>query len=223
MAGAAITDALTRRATGPRAIVDVSGPAFTAIDLRVAKMVTRPEVAQLIIDVAQPVATQVARQIWEPINHEVAQHISHPIAIPGYGQHDATRLAFYDALRERGVDVSELRPFMEIAQSCGWWWPFDDVCVLCERPSLLARDELGHLHSANGPAVLYPDGWSVHAWHGVRVPATTILHPELITLAQIEREANDDLRQVLMARYAVAERSSAAPGVWRTLRPDVVH
>jgi len=30
------------------------------------------------------------------------------------------------------------------------------------------------LHSETGAAILYPDGWGIHAWHGTRIPAEWI-------------------------------------------------
>ena len=42
----------------------------------------------------------------------------------------------------------------------------EDGVVLCDRPSLLALDAGGRLHSERGPAVRYRDGWAVWARHG---------------------------------------------------------
>jgi hypothetical protein len=215
MAGAAVASALISRARDLRVAVDIMHRVRATIAQGLATIMPA-EVALVTTDVAHPVAAQITRQIWEPINHEVSQHVDHLIPIPGYGQHDAPRLAFYEALAMAGLDVSELDPFMEIAQSCGWWWSFGDACVLCERASCLARDQRGELHSANGPAVMYPDGWSLYAWHGVPVQAATIVRPELITLAQIENETNPAVRHVLLTRYHDGRRRDKS-------RPNVVH
>jgi hypothetical protein len=167
MAGAAIADSLVRRARRPRATADVVSAVAGAVTGRASKLIARQVAKYVGSNVVHQVARQVAGQVWGPLKREIGQHISRRIASARYGQHDAHWLAFYDALGQCGMDVSRLDGLTEIASSCGWWWPFDDVCVLTERHSLLARDEHGRLHSSHGPAVVYPDGWLVYAWHGV--------------------------------------------------------
>jgi hypothetical protein len=48
------------------------------------------------------------------------------------------------------------------------------------------------------------DGWGVYAVHGVSVPAWTIEHPELVTVARIEAERNAELKRVMVDRYGMA-------------------
>lgn len=47
--------------------------------------------------------------------------------------------------------------------------------VMSERPVVHRRDADLRLHCDDGPALVYPDGLSVWAWHGRRVPADLIL------------------------------------------------
>jgi hypothetical protein len=68
---------------------------------------------------------------------------------------------------------------------------------------ILRRDERGRLHSENGPALQYPDGFAIWAWHGLRVPADLIVHPELITTKRITQEQNAELRRVMLERYGL--------------------
>jgi hypothetical protein len=77
----------------------------------------------------------------------------------------------------------------------------EGICVLSERHNALNVDDRGRLHSANSPAMSYPDGYAIHAWHGIRVPPDVIEQPEGITLARIEREENAEVRRVMMERY----------------------
>ena len=63
---------------------------------------------------------------------------------------------------------------MAAANHCGWWWPFAGAVIITERPSEMHRDVSHRLHCETGPALRYPDGWSIHAWHGVRVPGEWI-------------------------------------------------
>ena len=81
---------------------------------------------------------------------------------------------------------------MRVAESAGWWWPFAGAVILTERPTQIHRDQLGRLHCETGPALLYPDGWGFHAWHGVRVPAWVVDSP---TVQQIAQEPNAEIRR----------------------------
>jgi hypothetical protein len=212
MAGAAIANSLVRRASRSRAAADVMNPVAGALTDCASNSVARDVAKHVGTEVVHQVASQVAGQVWGPLKRQVAQHTL-PVASARYGQHDAHWLAFYDVLGQCGMDVSPLDGLAEIAASSGWWWPFDDVCILTERHSFLARDEHGRLHSAVGPAVVYPDGWLVYAWHGVCVRAATILQPELITVAEIQRETDADIRRVLVARYGFVRNQDESRAV----------
>jgi hypothetical protein len=123
------------------------------------------------------------------------------------GQHDAGALALIDLL-DRAVGLHPGQPLtgqLLIGRSAGWWWPFEQVAILTERPCRLAmaRDEQGRLHHPTGPVVAYPDGWGIWAWHGVRVPRQVIERPDAITVSQIRTTRNLEVRRVLMERYGL--------------------
>ncbi len=202
MAGAITAASVTRRRQRPGL------PAAAEVRSQVTCQVTRTASkrrgsrvsTRVRTEVMDHVERQVAGRVWGPVRRQIEQ-VERPTAGAGYGQHDAHWIAFYDALGQVGVDVSPLDGLTEIAAACGWWWPFKNLCILTERHSRLECDLRGRLHAPAGPAVVYPDGWSVYAWHGVGVAAATILHPEMITIAQIKREANAHVRRVLIERY----------------------
>jgi Domain of unknown function (DUF6745) len=123
------------------------------------------------------------------------------------GQHDAGALALIDVL-DRAVGLRPGQPLagqLLIGRSAGWWWPFEQVVILTERPCAmeLARDEQGRLHYPTGPLVEYPDGWAVWAWHGVRVPRQLIERPDTITVEQIRATRNLEARRLLLERYGL--------------------
>ncbi len=102
-------------------------------------------------------------------------------------------------------------------ESACWWYPHRDFVIVCERPSVIHRELVRpdvtrgwgshRLHCATGPAVAWPDGWGVYSIHGVRVPFKKrhiVEQPELITIADIETEANAELRRVMIDRYGPA-------------------
>lgn len=115
---------------------------------------------------------QVRDQVWGQVWGQVGGQVGDQVGRAVYGQHDAGWLAFYDYFRVHcGLDApARLLGLNQVAQSSSWWWPFRGAVVLTERPTTLRRDGQTRLHGESGPALLYPDGWGIWAWHGVRVP-----------------------------------------------------
>jgi hypothetical protein len=89
---------------------------------------------------------------------------------------------------------------MELARAAGWWWPYRSAVVICERPVRLLQDDRGLLHGEGGPAIVYPDGWSIWAWHGVRVPRRVIERPEAVPAAEVLAEPDPEVRRVMIER-----------------------
>ncbi|HEY7201792.1 MAG TPA: hypothetical protein VIC57_16340 [Candidatus Dormibacteraeota bacterium] len=112
-------------------------------------------------------------------------------------------LAAYDFLgRVCGVEaVERLSGLMELSRAAGWWWwPQRGAVVLSERPERLQLDDQGRLHGARGPALAFPDGWSLWAWHGVRVPRAVIENPESLPAAEVLGEPDVEVRRVMIER-----------------------
>jgi hypothetical protein len=71
-------------------------------------------------------------------------------------------------------ETSALRGLWELCQSAGWALPYKNVCFISERHDICRLDVNGVIHAEDGPAIRYPDGFAVYAWHGTRVPAEWI-------------------------------------------------
>jgi hypothetical protein len=128
--------------------------------------------------------------VREAIGGLIRAQISQQLGVHWRGQHDADWVA---RLRESS-------PWVTLAKSCGWWWPRDRLCVVAERPTAQRTEPVDNglrLHSADGPAIEYPDGWTVHAWHGVRVPSWVIDSP---TVDRIAAESNVEVRRCAIER-----------------------
>ena len=95
-------------------------------------------------------------------------------------------------------DDCTLSGLWSVAENAGWMLPHKHVCWLSERPVVLAFDISGRLHSASGPALAYRDGWSVHVWKGVELPAVLIEQPGAITLDAIDRQPNVIVRRCMI-------------------------
>ncbi|WP_066937510.1 DUF6745 domain-containing protein [Microtetraspora fusca] len=126
------------------------------------------------------------------------------------GQHDAAWLCAFapdpGVLREilSGVAEAErsaLGGLYDVARSAGWWWPLERVALLCERPLELHLDDLGRLHRAEGPALLFADGFALNAWHGMPVPVGFGETMAALDPARIRGEDNAELRRVMLEHY----------------------
>ena len=94
---------------------------------------------------------------------------------------------------------------IEARSGAGIFFPFAELCVLCDNPIELHRDERARLHNVSGAAVLYADGWGVYSVHGVCVPSWIIEHKEQISVRHIADERNAEVRRVMLDMFG-AER-----------------
>ena len=126
------------------------------------------------------------------------------------GQHEAAWLAAFD-----GQDGTEaLAGIAGVARAAGWWWPYEKTAVVTERPVELHRDEAARLHRGDGPALAFPDGFALHAWHGMPVPADFLDGLATLTPQRIRGEENAELRRVMLEHYGYdryLEESGAQP------------
>ncbi|MEU3011979.1 DUF6745 domain-containing protein [Nocardia asteroides] len=112
------------------------------------------------------------------------------------GQHEAAWLSAYDT-----APGSPLAGVAAVAREAGWWWPYERVAVLSERPLELHRDEAGRLDRGDGPALAYRDGFALHAWRGMPVPAEFPDSLRSLTPQRIRDEENAELRRVMLEHY----------------------
>ena len=121
-----------------------------------------------------------------------------------YGQHDASWLAYYEAMGEF-LEENFMPGLRQAGQECGWWYPYDKGVVICDRPSVFLHDEDGELHCEDGPAMAFrDDDFKVYAVHGVIVPDHVIEKPETITVEEIRNEENAEVRRIMRERYGDA-------------------
>ncbi|MEV7353836.1 DUF6745 domain-containing protein [Kitasatospora sp. NPDC091276] len=147
------------------------------------------------------------------------------------GQHDAPWFAAFEAASDAGGGSAEaVAPLAGVARETGWWWPYQGVALVSERPVALHRDEAGRLDRADGPALEYADGFALHAWRGMPVPAEFLAGLADVTVERIRTEENAELRRVLLEHYGY-ERYLADSGaepihrdetgvLWRITLPD---
>ncbi|MCU0537771.1 MAG: hypothetical protein MUD14_28120 [Hydrococcus sp. Prado102] len=62
-----------------------------------------------------------------------------------------------------------LQCLKNLLESCGWLIPFEDVCLVCDRPITMSLDEQNSLHAEGKPALQYADGYKLYSYHGVTI------------------------------------------------------
>ena len=134
-----------------------------------------------------------------------------------FGQFDDF-LPWFDLLGGLGVDISKLTPRIELGKSCGLAILFWDWAFISAKPEFTV-DGRGLLHCETGPAVRYPDGFSVFFLHGVHVSEKVVMAPETITVSEIESEINVEVRRFMIERYG-AERYLMDSGAEEIHRDD---
>ena len=166
------------------------------------------------------VADRIYHELVKPVQQQCSSYVAEPLrqSVPamagalaglqkwhgGWGLHDSGWICYYDFVRELGIAGTEpLDGLLKVTQSCGWWWAFEDLCILTERPVELHRDNRSRLHHETGMCMRFSDNWGIYAWHGVLVPGYVILLPEPLTFSLIEAEPNAEIRRVLIERFGL--------------------
>ena len=161
------------------------------------------------------VSEQILEQLRHP-SHELIPPLTARLFRDDFGQLDAS-LSWFEFIGRLGIDVSKLAPTFDLAKACGWAVLFWDWAFISARPECIHLDERGRLHCETGAAIRYPDGFSIFALHGVRVPERVVVTPETITVSEIESEGNAEVRRVMIERYGLERflRGSEAKEIHR--------
>ncbi|MBD2184248.1 hypothetical protein H6S82_14000 [Planktothrix sp. FACHB-1355] len=89
--------------------------------------------------------------------------------------------------------------FHLLVSECGWIFPYEKICVVCDRPRILSFDSANQLHAEGSPAIEFVDGFQVYAYRGVRLPFKyRKIHPNQWKADWLLDEKNVELRRALI-------------------------
>lgn len=118
------------------------------------------------------------------------------------------------ALELPGSFADRHRAYQETTLNAAWWYAHRKFLVVSERPSEIhlqhvqpgARrgGKVSRLHSGDGRALAWADGWAIYALHGRQVPGWIVERPSDICVAHIEAETNSEVRRVMLELYGPA-------------------
>jgi hypothetical protein len=110
-------------------------------------------------------------------------------------------------LNEPGAEFDRFKAWEACALEAGDLLAHAEFCIVSERPQRIQLDGQQRLHCADGPSVLWRDGWSLYHWHGLRIRPEheyVINDPGLITVERIDSESNSEIRRVMTERFGAA-------------------
>ena len=103
-----------------------------------------------------------------------------------------------------GVNLSqkaqEIHHYQKLLfEHCGWIFPFEKICAVCDRPRHLGFDSQNRLHAEGEPAIEFADGWNFYYNHGVRLPEQYgKFYPNQWQSQWLLTEENAEVRRVLI-------------------------
>ncbi|MBD2184671.1 leucine-rich repeat domain-containing protein [Aerosakkonema funiforme] len=87
----------------------------------------------------------------------------------------------------------------DIFEHCGWIFPLEKVCIVCDRPIQFSLDAEDRLHAEGSPAIAFADGFRLYSYHGVTLPEKYgQLHPHQWQAKWLLSEKNAEIRRVLI-------------------------
>lgn len=128
------------------------------------------------------------------------------------GQHNAGYIAWVQYYRDviaknhkelkfKELALEGFKLLEDVSESCGWWWPMEGACVVCERPKICKVDDSGQIHNEEGPAWEYRDGFKAYAIHGTVVPEKVVMNPKDLTMDEINGETNTEVQRIMVDRF----------------------
>ena len=117
-----------------------------------------------------------------------------------WGSQDLYWIAWYTFSNKIGVKfTADQSRKLEIMQSigfeCEWWWPYEGICFVSEKPVEINWDDRKLLHAETKAAIKYDDGYSLYAWHGTRIPEDWVIDKKSITPEIALRWGNAEQRR----------------------------
>lgn len=158
--------------------------------------------------------------VWVASPHSALEYIKkhkYPECGPMFGQHYDywNGAARYVAATKHsyGTDIDRrLAWWPKLAESCGWWFPYEFLCICCEKMSEAhweVREDRRVPHNDSGPAILYADGWSIWALHGTLVPEELVMTPaEKLNPAKLATYTNAEVRKEFVKKIGVGRLES---------------
>jgi hypothetical protein len=117
----------------------------------------------------------ITKQIWDEVKDSMSwghtfmlikKQLSRSIIRREFLCLQAASLEVYISVLGYECDLNRWSILESLASSCGWIIPNGQSCIICNYPIKFSFDEEGNLHSDEGAALKFADGFSVYSEHG---------------------------------------------------------
>jgi hypothetical protein len=133
---------------------------------------------------------------WQRLGRELFSNCIQPVLWAAYGSFLDFCISVLNLPHSYGRNWIV---FQSIVRDCGLIYPYDKVCIVCEKPIALSVDSNHRLHAEGTPAVQFADGVSIYAYHGVILPEWYgRLHPHQWQSKWVLKEQNAEVRRALI-------------------------
>ncbi|NER35955.1 MAG: hypothetical protein F6J93_18530 [Oscillatoria sp. SIO1A7] len=104
-------------------------------------------------------------------DYKIDKTMNHAIVPAVWAKYKGVLFDFYiSALGCSFYDRHRWSVFQSIVENCGYLFPYERICFICDRPRILALDSQYRLHAGGSPALQFADGYTYYAYHGIRLP-----------------------------------------------------
>ena len=114
--------------------------------------------------------------------------------------YDCYLSSFRDVLKLQLPVFAQYAPWEQCAIEGGFRWMHEEFCIVSDFPEVLKVDEQNRPHCDDGPSHRWRDGWELYYIHGVVVPRQVVVAPESLTIAQVRKEENAEVRRIMIER-----------------------
>ena len=117
-----------------------------------------------------------------------------------WAPYDCYLTACRDILGLRLPEHEKYQAWEQCAIHGGFRLMHEEFCIVSDFPEILKKDEQNRPHADDGPSHRWRDGWELYYWHGVQVTRQIVMAPETLTIEQVRKEENAEVRRVMIER-----------------------
>lgn len=162
------------------------------------------EVRSLLLGIDRPIERQWTQRTGSSHLFYAAQPTAHAMS----------SLDFLISELEYSHNDATWQVLKQLNQACSWIVPFENVCLVCDRPTYLSFDSERRLHGDGKPALAFSDQFVVYAYHGVVLPEKYGAVPSARWQAQwLFDELNAEIRRILIQGIGYAKLCQALNSV----------
>jgi hypothetical protein len=150
---------------------------------------------------------QLGEQLGGQLREQIKKSKLNYISTWFWGQQDNYWIAFYRFCERIGAKYTQengdlLNDWYVLAENVMWWYPFENHCVISRKAKKINWDYTNNcLHSYKEPAIEFNDGWKLYYINGLEVDEEMVVNPKKITVDEIKKESNIEMRRIKIQAY----------------------